>query len=223
MVEQRSGRDLGGEVNAKQISLGQRREDAVRILRHALMRLAGLADGMGPLRPDIGPVESVLPYGRDRKAWLHEAWGDAVPMHRTGLPGHTLTRRGQVHVYLDVSGSMDGVIRPLYAALASLTPWLAPQVQLFSTRVKGIPLSRLLRGQVLTTGGTDIDCVTGHLIQNRVERALIVTDGWVGQVPGEHVQALRKRRVRLEAAVTDPGEIHFMNSLGRACRLPRLD
>lgn len=223
MVEQRSGRDLGGEVDAKQISLGQRREDAVRILRQALMRLAGLSDSAGRLQMERGLLESILPYGRDRKAWLREAWGDAVPMHRTDLPGRTLTRRGQVHVYLDVSGSMEGVIRPLYAALASLTPWLAPQVQLFSTRIAGIPIAGLRRGQVLTTGGTHIDCVTGHILGQKVERALIVTDGWVGRVSGEHAQALKQRRVRIEAAVTDDGDPEFMKTLrGRACRLPKL-
>jgi hypothetical protein len=223
MVEQRSGRDLGGTLDEQKITLGQRREDAVRILRQALMRLAGLADGAGQLHPDIGPVESILPYGRDRKSWLREAWGDAVPMHRTDLPGRTLTRRGQVQVYLDVSGSMDGVIRPLYAALASLTPWLAPQVQLFSTRVEGIPIAGLRQGKVLTTGGTHIDCVTGHILEQKVERALIVTDGWVGRVSGEHIQVLKQRRVRIEAAVTDDGDPDFMKTLrGRACRLPKL-
>lgn len=224
MVDRHSGRDQGREVERQRVGLARRREDATRILRQALARLAGLGQGAGPLRMDQGTVQSILPYGRDRRAWLREAWGEAVPVHRAELPARALVRHGQVHVYLDVSGSMAGVIAPLYAALAALAPWLAPRVQLFSTTVEGITLAGLRRGDLLTTGGTDISIVTEHLVRGRVRRALIVTDGWVGDVPGEHAAALRKLGARVEAAVTDAGDPAFMAALGgRACRLPRLN
>ncbi len=224
MLEKRSGRDQGQTLHPERITLAQRREDATRLLRQALMRLAGLNAGSGPLRPDLGTVASILPYGRDRRAGLRAAWGDAVPLHRAELPARRLVRHAQVHVYLDVSGSMDRVIAPLYAALAALAPWLAPQVQLFSTGVRGIPIAGLRRGDVITSGGTHIECVTGHILEHQVERALIVTDGWVGDIPGEHLQALKTRRVRLEAAVTDPGDPAFLTPTGgRTSRLPKLD
>ena len=224
MVEPCSGRDLGAHLSHEQISLPRRREDAVAMLRRALMRLAGLTDGAGRWRPDQGEVASVLPYGRDRRAWLREFWGESVPVHRTDLAGRTLTRRGRVRVYLDVSGSMNGVIAPLYAALASLSPWLDRQVQLFSTQVVGIPLSRLRQGAIVTTLGTDISVVTEHLVRDAVDRALIVTDGWVGAVPGEHAAVLGKRRARIEAAVTHGGDAAFMKTLGgRVSRLPDLN
>lgn len=224
MVEQRSGRDLGGEARRRRISLGERREDAVRVLRRALMRLAGLSADAGPLRQASAGVDSVLPYGRDRRALLRELWGDAVPVHRAELAGRTLTHRGRVQVYLDVSGSMDGVLRPLYAALVGLAPWIAPRVQLFSTELAAVPMERLHRGDLVTTGGTSIDCVTGHILADRVERALIVTDGWVGAIPGEHLAALKRRRVRIEAAITHAGDAGFMAPTGgRAHILPNLD
>ena len=224
MVTKCSGRDQGRALAQQQVSLAQRREDATRILRGALGRLAGLGQGTGALHRAQGTVSSFLPYGRDRRAWLREAWGEAVPVHRAELPARSLLRHQQVHVYLDVSGSMDGVIAPLYAALAGLTPWLAPRVQLFSTAVRGITLAGLRRGDLLTTGGTDIAIVTEHLVRERVRRVLIVTDGWVGTVPGEHAAALRKLGTRVEAAVTNPGDPAFMHALGgRTCRLPKLD
>lgn len=223
MVEQRSGRDLGREAERQRILLGERREDAVRLLRRSLMRLAGLTDGNGRLKADTGQVESVLPYGRDRRALLRENWGDSVPLHRAGLPARTLARRGRVQVYLDVSGSMKEVIRPLYAALVSLAPWLAPEVLLFSTGVTGVPIARLRRGDLVTTLGTDIRCVTEHMLRERVERALVVTDGWVGNIPGEHVTALKKLAVRVEAVITDGGEADFIAPLGgRSSCLPNL-
>lgn len=224
MVERRSGRDLGGDAQQRRISLVRRREDAVRILRRTLVRLAGLEAGDGQRRPAEGEVESVLPYGRDRRAWLRDIWGDSVPVHRAELAGRTVTRLGRVRVYLDVSGSMDNVIRPLYTALASLAPWIEPEVQLFSTRVAGVPMARLRRGELVTTGGTDIRVVTEHLLRDKAARALIVTDGWVGRVPEEHVLALKKRRARIEAAVTHGGDPAFIELLGGRCsRLPDLD
>lgn len=196
----------------------------MRLLRRALMRLAGITAGTGHPRPDTAAIASVLPYGQDRRAWLRDLWGESVPLHRTDLAGRTLARRGQVRVYLDVSGSMNGVIRPLYAALASQAPWLAPEVQLFSTQVVGVPVARLRRGDLVTTGGTDIAVVTAHLVREQVDRALIVTDGWVGKVPDEDAATLRQRRVRLEAVVTAGGDPGFCQPLGGRCSgLPQLD
>lgn len=196
----------------------------MRLLRRALMRLAGITAGTGHPRPDTAAIASVLPYGQDRRAWLRDLWGESVPLHRTDLAGRTLARRGQVRVYLDVSGSMNGVIRPLYAALASQAPWLAPEVQLFSTQVVGVPVARLRRGDLVTTGGTDIAVVTAHLVREPVDRVLIVTDGWVGTVPGEHAAALRQRRVRIEGIVTHNGAPDFVQPLGSRCsRLPVLN
>jgi hypothetical protein len=147
-----------------------------------------------------------------------------VPLHRADLPGRAMTRQGRVQVYLDVSGSMDQVITPLYAALVSLAPWLAPRVQLFSTRLAGVPIARLRQGELASTWGTDIRCVTRHMLEEKVTRALIVTDGWVGQVPGEHAAALKRQGTRIEAAITADGDPAFMQPLGgRTCRLPRLD
>lgn len=224
MVERHSGRDLGGEATRQRITLAERREDATRILRQAIARLAGLNPGTGRLHPTLGATESILPYGRDRRAGLRAAWGDAVPLHRADLTARALTRQGQVHVYLDVSGSMDGIIGPLYAALAALTPWLAREVQLFSTRITGIPVAGLRRGELVSTGGTTIDCVTEHILARRIERALIVTDGWVGAIPDEHQKKLKQRRVRLDAAITDGGDARFMAPTGgRISRLPKLN
>ncbi len=223
MLEKRSGRDQGQPLGHERIALGQRRENATRLLRQALARLAGVSEGHGRPRLGQGTVDSVLPYGRDRRAVVREIWGDSVPLHRAELPARSPQRRGQVHVYLDVSGSMDTVVGPLYAALAALAPWLAPRVQLFSTDIRGIPLAGLRRGDLFTTGGTHIGCVTGHILDNQVERALIVTDGWVGEIPGEHLRKLKQRRVRLEAAVTNFGDPSFMAPTGgRASRLPAL-
>jgi hypothetical protein len=87
----------------------------------------------------------------------------------------------RVHVYLDVSGSMDGVKNALYGAILDSQAYVHPTVHLFSTEVADVSLSELRAGVCKSTGGTNIVCVATHMEANRVRRGLIVTDGWVGK------------------------------------------
>jgi hypothetical protein len=119
-------------------------------------------------------------------------------------------------VYLDVSGSMEGLVAPLYAALSSLTGLMTPLIHLFSNAVKDITQEELRRGTGRTTGGTDIAVVTSHMVKTGVRRALIVTDGWVGQVPSEHARELGRRKGRFAVAVTSGGDAAFAAALGAA-------
>ena len=130
-------------------------------------------------------------------------------LHPARLMASGIVRREQVHVYLDVSGSMDAALPALYATLASLSGLLHPKVHLFSTRIDDIDLRQLARGVRVTTGGTDIAPVTRHALDHRVKRALFVTDGWVGEVPDEHAHELAKRGARFAAVVTHNGRTGF--------------
>jgi hypothetical protein len=96
----------------------------------------------------------------------------------------------RVHVYLDVSGSMDAVKGPLYGAVLDCETLVYPVVHLFSTKVADISLAELRRGVCRSTGGTDIACVAEHMAAHRVRRALLVTDGWVGKPRGQHQDTL---------------------------------
>jgi hypothetical protein len=70
-----------------------------------------------------------------------------------------------------------------------------PTVHLFSTKISDISLDELRRGVCRTTGGTDIACVAEHMSANRVRRALIVTDGWVGVPSGKHWTTLAEAKL----------------------------
>jgi len=226
MLHERSGRDQGGDLERGQLTLQRRHNAAVSILRRALTRLAGVdaAGALAPIRME-SPVESVLPYRSvlDRRAEVLACVGDAPLFFRSAstLPG--LARSERVHVYLDVSGSMNGVVRALYEALVTLLDYVAPAIHLFSTAVADVSHAELKKGVVDTTGGTSIDVVTAHILKTKVKKALIVTDGWVGAIPSSHVEKLNKARVRLHGAITDPGESTFLNPVkGRAWQLPAL-
>ena len=55
-----------------------------------------------------------------------------------------------------------------------------PQVHLFSTQVAEVTAAQLRAGLCKSTGGTDIRCVTRHMARHRVWRAVLLTDGFVG-------------------------------------------
>jgi hypothetical protein len=112
-----------------------------------------------------------------------------VPWRRT-CPGAE-----RVHIYLDVSGSMAGVLQPLFGATLDCAPLLWPQIHLFSTRVIDITPAQLRAGLCRTTEGTSIDVVAEHIADNHIKRALIVTDGWVGRPAGQHRSTLENTRL----------------------------
>jgi hypothetical protein len=134
-----------------------------------------------------GPVPSLT-----RRSMVLHALGATPLMHE----GHLAWRRRcpvgeRVHVYLDVSGSMDRLLGPLYGAALDCRDMLHPKVHLFSTKVADISLDELRAGKCVTTGGTSIDVVAEHMASHAVRRAVLITDGWVGTPRGQHHQILK--------------------------------
>jgi hypothetical protein len=123
----------------------------------------------------------------DRRSVVMRLLGYEQLLHAGVVPWRRTVRAGdRVHVYMDVSGSMEAVKKPLYGAVLDCREYVHPTVHLFSTKISDISLDELRRGVCRTTGGTDIACVAEHMSANRVRRALIVTDGWVGVPSGKH-------------------------------------
>jgi hypothetical protein len=225
IVERRSGRDQGGELREERIPLGCRRRQAVAVLRRALARAAGT--GEAGLAPRVGLRERVtlspVDLGGDRRAAVQRAAGHEPLFFASTATHRAAASAERVRVYLDVSGSMEAVMPPLYAALAGCLDQVEPIVWGFSTQVAPLTHAQLRRGVRLTTGGTDIDAVTTHLLAHRARRALVVTDGWVGAIPADHLARMRRDGVRLVAAVTDGGDPGFASAAGYpVLRLPPL-
>jgi hypothetical protein len=105
-------------------------------------------------------------------------------------------------VYLDVSGSMTELLPRL---LGLLVPFVADgraAAWQFSTTVERLPLADLRRGRLITTGGTSIDAVLGHLVAHpAVRRAVIVTDGYVGGARADLARRLTDAGVRLHGVL----------------------
>lgn len=117
-----------------------------------------------------------------------------------------------VHVYLDVSQSMDALIPQLYAAMLDCRELVHPQVHLFSTKVFDVSFAQLKQGECQTTGGTDIECVARHVKDNAVRRAVMITDGLVGHA-GIDLQPVLKRLKLGVAYAGNPISARFLKWL----------
>ncbi len=89
----------------------------------------------------------------------------------------------KVHLYIDVSGSMDHYVDSIYGAALLCCEYLEPHVHLFSTQVHDITFGQLKAGVCKSTYGTDISCVTEHMRNHHIKNAVLITDGYVGR-PG---------------------------------------
>lgn len=103
-------------------------------------------------------------------------------------------RRGRerVDLYLDVSGSLESLLGKLYAAVRDVAGLVWREVHLFSTDVVDVPVGHLTKGVCQSTGGTSIVAVARHIRENRVRRAVIVTDGEVGCLGARDEETFRE-------------------------------
>jgi len=224
MERRRSGRDQGGAPAQDCVGRARARAEAVRTIRQALLAVADLGQGMrGTPARERAASPGLLPYApRPQRAdFVRQALGSPVLLHPAAVVADRLVTRERVHLYLDVSGSMDACLPVLYAALRPLEGLLHPQAHLFSTLIHDVDVHRLRRGVRVTTGGTDVTPVTEHLIARGVRRAVLLTDGWVGAVPQEHARALGRRGARVAVVLTANGDARFADALAaRVWRLP---
>lgn len=190
------GRSLADVLESTTVE-ARRPPSSRSVLRRLIRKVAGFggAGAIRRLRTDAIEAPTPIP-GLGRRSMMLRALGHEPLLH-TGQVAwrRTLPSGERVHVYLDVSGSMDAVKGPLYGAVLDCEALVHPVVHLFSTQVADVSLAELRRGVCKSTGGTDIACVAEHMVAHRVRRALIVTDGWVGKPCGQHRRTLAEAKL----------------------------
>lgn len=178
----------------EQSRVGPRRAPSNRYLLCGLLRrIAGAgAQQQGRRRAGSEAVNARSPIVvPDRRAIVLGALGVANFFYDSILSQKKVVPRGeQVHVYLDVSGSIGELKSVLYAAVLDCRELVHPRVHLFSTQVVDVSPAELRRGKCESTGGTDIGCVARHIKENRIGRAVLITDGYVGKPAGQERQTL---------------------------------
>ncbi len=136
-------------------------------------------------------VVGVLP-APDRRSVLWRAAGATPLLFRRSAPERQIPWIGEkVHIYLDVSGSVEGLLGRLYAAVRDVRHLVSRDVHLFSTELLDVPISELAKGVCQTTGGTSIVPLARHIREQGVRRAVIVTDGEVGPIGARDRETLR--------------------------------
>ena len=199
------GRSLAGELY--RVGVPVVRPSNAQLLARLLRLVGGSSERgrMRAIRARAHPVETHLPV-IDRRATVLRRLGVHPLLHRSSAPSRGPSPSGdRVHVYLDVSGSVSGLVPALYGAVLACGTRVHPVVHLFSKKVADVSLQQLQSGFCETTGGTCIECVGQHMVSNRVRRAVLVTDGCVG-TPGATTMAALSRAV-VGVALT-PGLSH---------------
>ena len=100
-----------------------------------------------------------------------------------------------VALYLDVSGSVSAFLPQIVGVLGKLEGKVRSLYQ-FSNEVVEIGMEALQAGEVHTTYGTDFDCVAASILENRFDKAIVITDGYAS-LSSELRDELALRRVRL--------------------------
>ena len=168
------GRGWADVLNDERIK-PRRRTSNRRILARLIRKVAdaGGDSTARALKEALVAGFSPIPSHSRRSAVLR-ALNVPQVLYEFQLTGRARERLERVHVYLDVSGSMTGVVEDLYGAVLDCAGMVHPRVHLFSTAISDATLGELRNGVVRTTGGTDIRCVAEHIDRQHVARAVIL-------------------------------------------------
>lgn len=157
--------------------------------------------------------KGVLPNARDRL--FHSRKLLNMPTTLWSQSGHYKARvperKVRAHVYLDVSGSMSKILPHLIGLLKPYVHNGLANVYQFSTEVEALTLKDLKKGLIKSTGGTQINCVTAHMLEHRdtVKRALILTDGYTGKPHYQDMQKFKEDNTKIHVVLPSESPYEF--------------
>ncbi len=195
-----------------------------RVLKRAVSpQREGLRSGRRSSEVVLGPA-TPLPSAYDRTVHAKRALGvpALLQQQRTVTPVRTPQPPHRALVYLDVSGSMAGLLPHLVDLLVPPVRQGLVVVRQFSTQVSELPLADLASGNLATTGGTDIACVLADAIELPFRRVLLLTDGQVGAPGQAWVSRFKNRGIEVFAAVPVNGSTSDLDGFAHVTRLPGL-
>ncbi len=119
---------------------------------------------------------------------------DILPFHYHNHAYRVTNQERGLAIYLDVSGSVNDHLPEIIGVIQSLKRDLLT-IFLFSNKVVEVPFRTLLQGKVQTTFGTDFNCIATSLVEQGLDKAVIVTDGYA-TMSEEHLLELRVKKIR---------------------------
>lgn len=230
-----SGAGAGRETYVQRVER-LRSERALERALSSLLTRVFMEDAVGTPRWREVPVPSVSPDpSRDRRAHVqrHAArlLGAPAPLIFASSSIRRRPDRRSATIYLDVSGSMHGLLDRLHAALVPLRRQLAAEVYVFSTEVVAVSRAAFLRGELPSTGGTSIEPVLLHLgskpassgqgRSSHQRRALVLTDGRFDSPSAPAVHGVLDAGHQIHLGVLGTGSLHeHAPWVASATRLP---
>jgi len=191
-------------TSAKRAALEQWKKKTSAVLRKHL------APAPGAPRTDV-PVTARLPVlsTSDRRAFMRATWSPFLP--EAAWQATSQRPEGRAQVYLDVSGSMNAEMPLIVALLGQLSRWIRRPFWAFSTLVAPAVIENgKLRAN--TSGGTSLACALEHIAKTRPPAAVIVTDGFIEEIPKSLLATTA--RTRLHAIVTRDGNPVLLRKAG---------
>lgn len=145
----------------------------------------------------------------DRRAFLRAQWSPFLP--EASWEGQRHKQDGTAQVYLDVSGSMNLEMPLIITLLNRIGRHIRRPFWAFSDKVAPAVIER---GQLRTstTGGTSMACVLEHVAKTRPDAAIVVTDGYIENLPRSSVA--RVAGSRLHVLVTRDGNPKLIAAAG---------
>ncbi|MFZ4813763.1 MAG: DUF2201 family putative metallopeptidase [Phototrophicaceae bacterium] len=210
------GRGYGGAMGKWDVQVGDH-SAAVRrvfgnVLRLALDKPKGtvVRRARTPIT-DVGGM-GVLPNYKDRLTAARKKLGVQSLLYAQNqqfnarVPEHPAL----ANIYLDVSGSMAELISELIGLLIPYVQNGQAHIYQFSTAVRPLQLSDLRKGRLHSTGGTSINCVLQHLVNENLEitKAIILTDGEVGAPTDVLAAGIRERGLLLDVVLPNGCQLH---------------
>lgn len=201
--------ELGKYSESAAASMGRWERETLALLERCIT-----PDQRG--RPEWKPQQAFLPvlHPGARRSVLQALWNPLF----ADVPWDLQHREasGTCQVYLDVSGSMFGVMPALIALLGHFGARVRRPFWGFSTEIAP---AQIVAGKLEcdTSGGTHINCVLDHLRKNRPQRALIITDGEVERPCQKTLAALRSDGQELCVLISHDGQLDPIRSAGIYC------
>jgi hypothetical protein len=218
------GRGLHETWMERKPSYRQTRQAFANIVKEATLpdRKGSRSAARELVRTTVGP--GPLPNASDRLLPARRALigQGALANQQILLPQVRPEPPARALVYLDVSGSMHGILPHIIDLLATPARRGEITVRQFSNGIAPISPAQLAKGKLDTTGGTDIDCVLADVGQRTEKRVLIVTDGYVGTPSERLLEPLVQRGVKLYVALPEDGWDRDLQSIAQIRRLPHI-
>ncbi|MEP6509519.1 MAG: vWA domain-containing protein, partial [Gemmatimonadales bacterium] len=223
------GAGRGGEIETRILNRVQK-ERRLELALAVLLRKSFLRQSSGSKRwlEERVPAISV-DRTRDRRAVVRHVMSRELGLPQPLLFSSETTRLRPAPcaapIYLDVSGSMYGLLERLYAALIPLRRQLLPEMFAFSTVVTPISKADFDAGRISTTGGTSIQPVIDHVIESSrrsgARVAVVLTDGHFTAPSKRSAAAISTLGIKVHLGVLGLGPLNDSERwVASATRLP---